>query len=162
MKTTLLSALAIAALLSAPAHAADKLKLLIVDGQNNHNWKAMTPPMKASLEATGRFTVDVATTPDAKAPKEAWDSFRPEFTRYDAVLSNYNGQPWPDRVQKALEEYVAGGGGLVVVHAANNAFQGWPEWNKMIGLGWRDSKFGDRVYYQDGKLQRSPAGEGPG
>ncbi len=147
----------------APAAAAEKLRLLIIDGQNNHNWKAMTPPMVASLEATGRFAVDVATTPDAKAPKDAWESFRPDFSKYDVVLSNYNGQPWPERVQKALEEYVAGGGGLVIVHAANNAFEKWPEWNKMIGLGWRNNKFGDRVTLDDsGKVVRTPAGEGPG
>ncbi len=158
--------LGLAALLVASGTAAaaeDKLKLLIIDGQNNHNWKAMTPPMKASLENTGRFTVDVATTPDNKAPKEAWDSFHPDFTKYDAVLSNYNGQDWPDRVQRDLEKYVANGGGLVVVHAANNAFEKWPEWNKMIGLGWRGNNFGPRVTIDDrGKVVRTPAGEGPG
>ncbi len=150
------------AVFSAPAPAAEKLKLLIIDGQNNHNWKAMTPPMRASLEATGRFQVDVATTPDKNAPKDAWDSFRPDFTKYDAVLSNYNGQAWPDRVQRALEEYVKAGGGLVVVHAANNAFEGWPEWNKMIGLGWRGNNFGERVYYEKGELHHAAKGEGPG
>ena len=94
--------------------------------------------MKASLEATGRFTVDVATSPPTQNRRRtAWESFRPEFTKYDVVLSNYNGEMWPDRVNKALEEYVANGGGLVIVHAANNAFENWPEWNKMIGLGWR-------------------------
>ena len=30
--------------------AEDKIRVLIVDGQNNHNWRAMTPPMKADLE----------------------------------------------------------------------------------------------------------------
>jgi type 1 glutamine amidotransferase len=161
-RTLLFTAAALA--LAAPASAADeKIRLLIIDGQNNHNWKEMTPPMKRSLESTGRFTVDVATTPDAKAPKDAWESFRPEFSKYDAVLSNYNGQPWPQRVQKALEEYVDNGGGLVVVHAANNAFAGWPEWNKMIGLGWRDNKFGDRLTLDDkGEVVRTPKGEGPG
>jgi type 1 glutamine amidotransferase len=141
----------------------DKLRLLIIDGQNNHDWKAMTPPMKSALEATGRFAVDVATTPDNQASKDSWDAFHPDFSKYAVVLSNYNGQPWPDRVQRALEEYVAGGGGLVVVHAANNAFEGWPEWNKMIGLGWRNNTFGPRVTIDDaGQVVRTPAGEGPG
>ena len=55
------------------------------------------------------------------------------------------------------------GGGLVIVHAANNAFEKWPEWNKMIGLGWRDNKFGDRISLNDkGETVRTPAGEGPG
>ncbi len=155
--------LAMAASWAGSSPAAEPLKLLIIDGQNNHDWKAMTPPMKASLEKTGRFAVDVATTPDSRAPQAAWDSFRPEFSKYDVVLSNYNGQPWPEPVQKALEKYVADGGGLVVVHAANNAFEGWTEWNKMIGLGWRGPGFGDRLTLDDkGQVVRTPKGEGPG
>jgi hypothetical protein len=110
-----------------PASAAEKLRVLIIDGQNNHTWKNMTPPMKADLERSGRFDVTVATTPPAKAPKDAWDAFHPDFSKYDVVLSNYNGEPWPQSVQKALEAYVAGGGGLAIIHAANNAFEGWPE-----------------------------------
>lgn len=143
--------------------AADKLRLLIIDGQNNHDWKAMTPPMKAQLEKTGRFTVEVATTPDNKAPAEAWNGFRPDFTRYDVVLSNYNGQFWPSEVQRGLEKFVGEGGGLVIIHAANNAFEQWPEWNKMIGLGWRGNSFGDRVTLDDkGAVVRTPKGAGPG
>jgi type 1 glutamine amidotransferase len=145
------------------ALGADKLRVLIIDGQNNHNWRAMTPPIKASLEQTGRFTVDVATTPDAKGSTEDWAKFNPDFTKYDVVLSNYNGQPWPEPVRKGLEKYVADGGGLVILHAANNAFADWPEYNKMIGLGWRDNKFGDRVTLDEsGKVVRTPKGEGPG
>jgi lipid-A-disaccharide synthase-like uncharacterized protein len=55
------------------------------------------------------------------------------------------------------------GGGLVIYHAANNAFPQWEAWNKMIGLGWRDNKFGDRITVDDsGKIVRTPKGEGPG
>lgn len=149
--------------IASSAMAADPLKMLIIDGQNNHDWKAMTPPMKTALEATGRFKVEVATTPPAKSDRDAWKGFQPDFSKYDVVLSNYNGEPWPESVQKALEEYVANGGGLVVVHAANNAFEGWPAWNDMIGLGWRNPGFGDRVTVDDsGKVVRTPKGEGPG
>ncbi len=143
-----------------------KLRVLIVDGQNNHNWRAMTPPMKAELERSGRFTVDVATTPGPQAPSSAWDAFHPEFSKYDVVLSNYNGQPWPPRVRKALEDYVAGGGGLAIIHAANNAFPDWPAFNEMIGLGWRDAKFGDRVTIDESgrgcaHVERPGSGIGP-
>lgn len=161
----ILAGLALSAAIAAPvppALAADKLRLLIIDGQNNHAWQAMTPPMKADLEHSGRFTVDVATTPGPKAPKSDWQTFRPDFSKYDVVLSNYNGEPWPEEVQKALESYVAGGGGLAVIHAANNAFPDWPAWNQMIGLGWRGASFGDRVTVDDaGKVVRTPKGEGP-
>src|SRR5262245_36000049 len=147
------------------AHAAEKIRLLIVDGQNNHQWQLMTPLMKGELEKTGRFTVDTATTPDDKVDPNGpeWKNFRPEFTKYDVVLSNYNGQPWPDEVQAALVKYVSNGGGLVIIHAANNAFPGWSDWNRMIGLGWREADFGDRVTLDDaGKPGSAAKGEGPG
>lgn len=158
-----LSLLAVVALVSA-ASAAEKLDVLIIDGQNNHNWRATTPVMQKFLEETGRFNVDVATTPtDKKAPEAEWNKFRPDFAKYDVVLSNYNGEMWPDKVQKSFEKYVEGGGGVVIVHAANNAFSGWKEYNDMIGLGWRGNGFGPRVYLDDeGKEVRVKAGEGPG
>lgn len=143
--------------------AAEPLKLLLVDGQNNHDWKRTSPVLKSFLEKTGRFTVDVATSPPAKAEAGAWDAFRPEFAKYAAVVSNYNGELWPKPVQKALEEYVEKGGGLVIVHAANNAFPDWPEFNRMIGLGWRGPQFGPRVTVDDdGNVVRTEKGMGPG
>ncbi len=79
------------------------------------------------------------------------------------VVSNYNGDAWPAEVNAAFEEFVRGGGGFHVVHAANNAFSGWKEYDLMIGLGWRGNKYGARVYYDEtGKLQRAESGEGPG
>ncbi|HUG90569.1 MAG TPA: ThuA domain-containing protein [Planctomycetaceae bacterium] len=148
---------------TAAAGEREKLKLLIIDGQNNHDWKATTPVLRGFLERAGRFTVDVATTPPAMSPQDAWDGFRPDFPAYDVVLSNYNGELWPERVQKQLERYVSGGGGLVIVHAANNAFPQWDEWNRMIGLGWRGADYGERVTLDDkGQVVRTPQNEGPG
>ena len=150
-------------MLSATATAAEPIRVLIIDGQNNHNWKGTTPILKDFLEKSGRFTVDVSTTPPGNAPKEAWDSFRPKFAAYGAVLSNYNGELWPEQVQRDLESYVSGGGGLVIVHAANNAFPEWVEFNKMIGLGWRAANYGNRVTVDgEGKVVETPKGEGPG
>jgi hypothetical protein len=97
-RPSLFGLLASLALASAAA-AADKINVLIIDGQSNHNWKAMTPPMTADLVKSGRFTVAVATTPERKSAKEAWNTFHPDFSRCDVVLSNYNGEPWPDAVQ---------------------------------------------------------------
>ena len=165
-----MGALLLAGVPLADANAADKkLKLLIVDGQNNHNWRATTPVLKGFLEASGRFTVSVATSPPRArgkkkaATEEAWEKFRPNFSEYDVVLSNYNGQLWPKPVQKAFEEYVKNGGGVVIVHAANNAFPQWGEFNKMIGLGWRNNRYGARVTVDDsGKVVRTEKGKGPG
>jgi type 1 glutamine amidotransferase len=158
-----LTALAFWAGMAAAATAAPSLKALIVDGQNHyHNWKQTTPQLKTLLEETGLFSVDVATSPKEKEPM---DAFKPKFADYQVVVLNYNGDDWPDATKKALEAYVAGGGGLVVYHAADNSFPKWKEYNEMIGLGgWgdRNQKDGPYVYWQDGKIVRDtragPAG----
>jgi type 1 glutamine amidotransferase len=141
---------------SKPGEPGEKLKALIVDGQNNHNWKATTPILKDILESSGRFAVEVATTPaGGLGDGSGWDKFTPNFSEFDVVVSNYNGQLWPEPVRKALEAYVAGGGGFVPVHAANNSFPEWPEYNKMIGLGgWggRNEKHGPYLRFRDGKV----------
>lgn len=138
------------------------MKALIVDGQNNHgNWPETTQMMKSYLEESGLFQVDIART----APQGIDANFAPKFAEYKVVISNYNGANWPEATQKSFEEYVRNGGGFVVVHAANNAFGDWPEYNRMIGLGgWggRNEKSGPYVYLdKDEKLVRSTE-KGPG
>jgi type 1 glutamine amidotransferase len=77
---------------------------------------------------------------------------------------NYTGADWPAETSKALQEYVAGGGGMVVVHAASSAFPKWKEYNQMTGLGgWggRNEKSGPWVYWKDGQIVRDTS-PGPG
>src|ERR1035441_6946263 len=116
------------ALITATVASAAPIRILIVDGQNNHAWKETTPVLKRLLEETGRFTVDVATTP----PKGAdMSSFQPNFAAYAVVVSNYTGDPWPAATARALEECVRNGGGLVSYHAADNAEE------RRVGKEWR-------------------------
>lgn len=125
------------------------LSALLIDGQNNHNWKETTPLIKHTLEGSGRFSVEVVTSPPNG---EEMAGFAPEFSRYDVVISNYNGDPWPPQTQKAFESYVASGGGFVSVHAADNSFPKWDAYNRMIGLGgWRgrNEKDGPYVRWKD-------------
>lgn len=144
----------IASLSFATACADPRLRALIVDGQNNHDWRATTPILKEHLERSGLFRVDVATTPPAG---EDLSGFRPKWSDYHVVVANYNGALWPEETRHEFEQYVRGGGGLVVVHAANNAFPEWPEYNRMIGLGgWggRDERSGPYVRVRDGRVVR--------
>ena len=139
-------------LLAAAAFAQPKIKVLLVDGQNNHKWMETSPVMKKYFEETGLFSVDVATTPPAKADLSG---FRPNFKAYQVVVSNYNGDPWPEATKKDFEEFVRGGGGLVTVHAADNSFPEWTAYNEMIALGgWgnRTEKDGPMAKFRDGKL----------
>jgi type 1 glutamine amidotransferase len=158
-----------------------KLKVLIVDGQNNHEvWPKSTIMMKQYLEETGLFEVDicrtkftwraerektylslagVGETQDLKEPKTDPD-FIPAFKNYDVVVSNFGWRAadWPEETQKALEKFMKKGGGFVSVHAADNSFPDWYEYNRMIGLGgWgdRNEKNGPYVYYtNEGVLVR--------
>lgn len=178
MKTGILGIICIF-LLSISAEA--KLKVLIVDGQNNHEvWPKSTIMMKQYLEETGLFEVDicrtkftwkaerekaflplagVGETQDLKEPKTDPD-FIPAFKNYDVVVSNFGWKAadWPEETQKALEKFMKKGGGFVSVHAADNSFPDWYEYNKMIGLGgWgdRNEKDGPYVYYtNEGVLVR--------
>jgi type 1 glutamine amidotransferase len=149
------------------AQAEEKIRAVIIDGQNNHNWRATTPHMRKVLESSGRFSVDVSTNlrPGDK-PVESKDTgpFPPDLTKYNVVVSNYNGAAWPADFQKTLEERLRDGKiHLVIVHAANNSFEGWAEYNRMIGMGWRGNGFGDRLTLDaDGKETRVAKGKGPG
>lgn len=140
--------------------AFSEIKVLLLDGQNNHNWKATTPVIVEALERDNLCNVTVSTSPPKKSSQDEWKTWKPNFQNYDVTLTNYNGEMWPEDVQKKLIKYVKGGGSFVVVHAANNAFSNWTEYNTMIGLGgWggRNEKSGPYLYFDDnGKLIRDP------
>ena len=140
-------------LLSALSVGADAapLKVLLVDGQNNHAWQQTTPELKKILEEGGLATVDVATSPAKGADMS---TFKPDFAAYQVVVSNYNGELWPDATRDAFEKYVSNGGGFVSVHAANNSFPEWKAYNDMIGVGgWggRNEKSGPLLRLRDNK-----------
>jgi len=191
-------ATALAVIFATGAHAQAKIKVLIIDGQNNHQWPITSPMLKQILEATGRFSVDVATSPPAapgapKLVKDAtpaqktahtesltkhttalathkaaapalWAKWRPNFSSYAVVVSNYNGERWPTEVDAAFLSFVRNGGGFVSYHAANNSFADWPEYNSMIGLGgWggRNEKSGPYLRLRQTLWTKDPT-PGPG
>ncbi|MCM8535691.1 MAG: ThuA domain-containing protein [Lentisphaeraceae bacterium] len=123
-----------------------KIKVLIIDGVNNHNWQKTTKATKATLLKTGRFTVDVSTSPGKKAAPAEWEKWNPDFSKYEVVVSNFNdgGKTlWSTKTQKAFESFVKNGGGFVPVHAADNSCADWVEYNKMIAIGgWGGRKAG--------------------
>ena len=137
------------------------IRALIIDGQNNHDYKSTTPHLKKVLEETGLFSVDVATTPGKGGDMSG---FKPKFDDYRVIISNYNGEPWSQATQDAFVAYVRGGGGFVSVHAADNSFPKWKEYNEMIGVGgWegRNEKSGPYLRWRDGKwIQDTTPGVG--
>ena len=146
---------------------ARQIKVLIIDGVNNHDWKNTTKANKATLEATGRFKVDVSTSPSRRAPKEEWDAWRPNFSDYQVVVSNFNSGErtiWSEKMKSDFEKFVREGGGFVPMHAADNSSGDWKEYNEMIGMGgWGGREAGKSGYLLrliDGKWQPSSPNEG--
>jgi uncharacterized protein len=84
--------------------------------------------------------------------------FNPEFEKYDVIINNmgWKASTWPEATKTKFEKYMSNGGGLVIVHAANNSWGDWPEYNKMIGIGgWggRNEESGTYAHLDDeGKL----------
>lgn len=159
MKRLILTLLILA--VAQAAAFAQSLKALIVEGQNNHGvWPKTSLMMKSYLEQTKLFSVDIVRT-----AKDGTDpNFTPDFSKYNVVVSNYNGAAWPEATQTSFVDFMKKGGGLVVVHAANNSFGNWAEYNEIIGLGgWggRNEKSGPYVYFKGGKEVRDES-EGRG
>jgi uncharacterized protein len=138
-----------------PASGATPIRVMLLDGESAgtyHDWRAVTPVLKKELEETGLFQVDVVTAPPSTGDLS---QFHPEFGNYAAVVFNYDAPDWPDGLKASFEQYMKNGGGLVTVHAADNAFPKWKAYNEMIGVGgWRDrtEAAGPLWFYQDGKL----------
>jgi uncharacterized protein len=152
----------IAALLLTYATGYGQTRVLIVDGVNNHDWQAGTSGIQSILTEAGGFKIDVETL-----SPETLEKWRPDFTKYAVIINNFNGGHmdtglrWPAEAEHALEAFVRAGGGLVVYHAANNAFLHWRQYNDMIGLGWRDPSFGPGLAVADnGEIVTIPKGTG--
>ncbi|HJO05081.1 MAG TPA: ThuA domain-containing protein [Acidobacteriota bacterium] len=148
--------------LAAPAQ--DPIKVLIIDGVNNHDWESTTAANRATLEQTARFDVDVSTSPRKRATRAEWEAWRPDFSAYDVVVSNFNDDCevrsgcnplWSAQTMSDLETFVRQGGGFVSVHAADNHDAGWAAYNEMIGVG----GWGGRRAGASGSLLRNVGGD---
>jgi uncharacterized protein len=150
----LLLAIFVVSYFAFPAQALTPIRVMLLDGESGgpyHNWRLTTPVLKKELEETGLFQVDVVTAPQSGGD---FSGFKPEFEKYRVVVSNYDAPDWPAALRSRFEQYMKNGGGLVVVHAADNAFPNWPAYNEMIGVGgWRNrtETAGPHWYYEDGK-----------
>ena len=57
---------------------------------------------------------------------------------YDLIFSDYNGPEWSETAKANVTAAVKGGMGLLILHAADNAFPGWVEYERMVALLWRE------------------------
>jgi type 1 glutamine amidotransferase len=144
-----------------------KIKVLIVDGFSNHDWKQTTEVTKRILEESKLFEVTVSSAP-ATTNTDTLNSWEPGFSKYDVVIQNTNNISdksikWPRSQEEKLQQFVASGGGLYILHSGNNAFPHWKEYDEMMGLGWRNKSTGFALEIDSNRnIVRIPPGEGNG
>jgi len=109
------------------------IRVLIVTGMDidAHNWRATTQAAMQELHKDPRIIVDTLT--------DIYKLRSVDLSRYDVLYLNFNNWQKPDPDAKAtnnLEQFVAKGGGLVVVHFASGSFESWPGYVKLAGRVW--------------------------
>lgn len=83
-----------------------------------------------------KWIVDICEDPDHKVLASD------EVLRYDVVLMNFvRTTRWAPEVEAGFQKFLSSGRGVVVVHAANNSFRDWPEFEQMVGAAWRAGSF---------------------
>lgn len=124
------------------------VKTLIVTGFSNHNWQYTSRVHKDTLEACGRFQVDITDDPKTFLADAG------KLSQYKLFVLDYNDsqakspQRWGDAAEKNFAAAVKNGAGVVAIHSSNNAFIGWPEYEQMMGLVWINGQTGHGKYHQ--------------
>jgi type 1 glutamine amidotransferase len=118
------------------AAAGADIRVLVLSGQSNHDWKSTTPKLVAILQSGGRFEVDICNTPGSLTAAD--------LASCDVILSNWNAfgldpaaSAWPAATRKAYLDFVRRGKGHVVVHAGSASFADWPEYLELTLATWQ-------------------------
>lgn len=119
---------------------------LILSGANNHDWRRSTPYFKQVLEASGRFRVDITENPSETLADAAI------VAQYRLLFLDYNGPDWCEAAKTNFLSAVRNGTGVTLLHAANNAFVGWVEYEKLCALCWREGTGHGRFHPFDVKI----------
>ncbi len=133
--------------------SAKQIDVMVISGQtgNGHNYEVMAQSLTEIYGSCDTFNMELTLM------SQEGVTFDPHFDDYDVVVLTISNAKWSDNIKRRFESYVASGGGVVIIHEANNAFPEWGEYNRIIGLGgWggRDEKHGDYYYWLDGKMVR--------
>ncbi|NWG14334.1 MAG: ThuA domain-containing protein [Acidobacteria bacterium] len=131
----------------------DRVPVLILTGESDypyHDWRSTTPFLRGLLEKTGRF--------DVKAAEEVRGLTSRSLARYQVLVLNYNGPRWGTETERAVEEFVREGKGMVALHGvsygcffgmqmekgrwAATSDPGWVAYPQMIGSTWKPDNIG--------------------
>ncbi len=107
------------------------IKVLVLSGSNNHEWKKTTPLLVRILDEANLFVTAVTEKPDTLKYID--------LKKFDLLLCNAN--TWPDNITRLSPQwesdfikYIQEGGGALFFHASASSFYGWDDYRK-IGIG---------------------------
>ena len=124
--------------IASQAFCDNTLNVLLLSGQNNHQWQQTTPKLKSILEDTGKFKVTIENHPDTLNSNR--------LAAFDVIVSDWNtwGQSAPASVtnfpkvaMESLLNFVRNGKGHVTVHAGASSFYDCPEYHQMTLASWK-------------------------
>jgi type 1 glutamine amidotransferase len=131
------------------------LRVLILTGQSDelyHHWRNSTPFLRSVLENSGRFDVKVEEEVDGISART--------LGKFDVLLVNYQGPRWAPETEKAAEEFVRSGKGMVAFHGVSygeffgqewvdshwvqsgKGNKGWVAYSEMLGMTWPPEDIG--------------------
>ncbi len=139
---------------AAAAAAADQIRVLILTGQSDysHPWQPTVPFMRETLNNAGRF--------DVRVEEEVRGITSGTLAGYDALVDYYYGPRLGEATEKAIEDFIRGGKGMVGVHGIDyGPFFGqaggnpqepkrrmegepWPAFAEMLGMYWKIENIG--------------------
>ena len=117
------------------------IQTLVLTGANNHDWTRSAPFCRNLMQSTGRFSVDLTENPSGTLAD------RLALSKVQLLFVDYNGPDWTQEAKRSFIDAVRDGTGVCILHAANNAFIGWTEYEELCALMWREGS-GHGAYHK--------------
>jgi uncharacterized protein len=133
--------------------AAGPVKVLFLTGDMDvqyHDWRLTTPFLRQALAAAGRFETRIIEQPAGITART--------LTPYDVLVIHYNGPRWGEESERAVEEFVKSGKGMVSVHGVTygplmgtemqpkggfrRTGNEWKGFVEMLGVTWEPANIG--------------------
>jgi HEAT repeat protein/type 1 glutamine amidotransferase len=117
-----------------PKRPAGPVRVLVLSGRNNHDWRSTTPELVKLFEDSPRFEVELTDDPASLTAAR--------LERVDVLVSNWsafpdvNGRQWGPAAEEAFLDFVRSGRGFALFHAASATLSNWAEYQELVGATW--------------------------
>lgn len=110
----------------------NSIETLLLTGENNHDWRRSSAFCRDMMQGSRKFNVELS-----ERPSEALAD-RGDLSRFGLIFIDYNGPDWSAKAKDNFAGAVRNGAGVCILHAADNSFRGWKEYEEICALAWRD------------------------